>query len=859
VKPERLATLLEWGISFDTETHRVQPGLKAPPLVCGSLAQWSPTERRINGLLVDKEGALEAFLKLLNDERVVIVGQNVAYDMLVMAVYAARTRGLDLMPQIFGAYRAGRVFDVGIAEQLHAIARGTLRMDPRTGADLVDPITQDRQVGYRLSVLVDLVLNRIDAKINDVWRESYALLEPYPLTWWPLEARQYPVDDACNTLQVALAQAGHLPSLSVHEWYGGQCRRCGSAYAELAHRRDSDVILCGATAPRLNLHNLSEQCFADWAMHLGAAWGFVVDADELMKLEKTTLLVDEFGNLTARGKEMQRFVEAGILRPDGSEDQAVLKRLVALAYGCTGHHAACGGSGKVVTAWRKTNPNCPHGVELKARGLKTGQCPVCPPLAASTKNCVDCSATGLDLKSAPVPMTEPSDKFPNGQVQTGRDPLAESGAELLMDYGHFTEDRKIGGTYIPWLREGFDENGRQIPLTLWPNVLLETGRTSYGKVVQLLPRKGGVRECIVARPGKVLSTVDYEAGELITHAQSCISLGFRSALAQALLNGVKPHNALAATILSISYDEFQRRFDAKDQQAKDTRQATKPANFGFPGRMGPVKLVQQQRKQGPDTPHPSGPTEIELDDGTKVRGYKGLRFCLLMNPRVKACGEVKVTEWNNRQISPTCRECIVSATSLRQGWLKQWPENNGYFEHIKQLDESGGLVTQHVSKRLRTPSPKEGGVGNSLANGYFQGLLADAAKAALCQISFECYVQSTCFESDSQFYGKPSPLYGSRVIVFQHDEVITEHDAAIAHEAATRVSEIMVRWLRHYCPDLAPAVRAEPALMTRWYKGASPVIHGDRLVPWTPSHNPKKCDECAAQKQRDDARKRAAA
>ena len=827
MNPERLASMATCAVSFDLETHLSQPGLKAPPPVCGALAQFDGT--RINGVLVDKEGALEALLSMLADDRIIIVGQNIVFDLLVMAVYAAVTRRIDLLPQIFAAYKRHRVFDVGIAQQLHACALGKMRIDPRTGGDLRDPLSGEAKVGYRLSVIVDLVLNRADAKRNDRYRERYAELEHLPIAWWPEEARQYPVDDVCNTHESALAQVGVLPSISAHEWIGAGdvCRRCGAPFSDPTR----DPIMCKVKIAHLNLHDLANQCMTDWCLYLGAAWGFVVDPAEIAALERKVQLVDEHGNLTERGRELARFTREGIVREDGTEDQAALKRRTALAYGCTGECPHCAGTGKV------------HNKFSKKDGRPIGKPIQCKP----------CSATGLDLKSAPVPMTEPSDTWPVGQVSIGRDALIESGEEALMDYAHYVEDRKIDKTYIPWLKQGLDANGRVIPLVLRPHVLLETGRTSYGDVVQQLPRKGGVRECVVARPGRVFSTVDYEAGELITHAQNCLYIVGWSNLATALLKGIKPHNALAATILGISYEEFNKRHKDKShpgyRQADDTRQAAKPANFGFPGRMGAIKLVHQQRKGGPDTPHPTGPRMVKADDGSLVPGYKGLRFCLLMG-RADRCGTVKVTEWKKRTISPTCRDCILAAESLRDGWLKQWPENDLYFDHVKERDDAGGLVVQHVSKRLRTPSLKDGGNrGNSIANGYFQGLLADAMKAAFRRISEECYV----------FNPEHPELYGSRPILFAHDEAITEHDEGIAHEASHRIGAIMKEELRAYCPDLAPAVGADPALMKRWFKGASAVVHRDRLVPWEPSHNPKKCADCAAQRQLDDARKQARA
>jgi hypothetical protein len=123
-------------------------------------------------------------------------------------------------------------------------------------------------------------------------------------------------------------------------------------------------------------------------------------------------------------------------------------------------------------------------------------------------NCTACGATGLDLDAAPhLPKTD------TGRVGTGRDVLNESGDEQLMALADHQEDSKTLEVYIPYLRRARvpaaghaiacptrvdDKNDCScqgpyvdIPLTLWPNVLLETGRTSYRGVVQLLPRKIG--------------------------------------------------------------------------------------------------------------------------------------------------------------------------------------------------------------------------------------------------------------------------------------------------------------------------------------------------------------------------------
>src|SRR5690606_31806601 len=106
-------------------------------------------------------------------------------------------------------------------------------------------------------------------------------------------------------------------------------------------------------------------------------------------------------------------------------------------------------------------------------------------------------------------------------------------------------------------------------------------------------------------------------------------------------------------------------------------------------------------------------------------------------------------------------------------------------------------------------------------------LLGDLAKAAVRRISRECYdrnyrVPEYAHENSkkSKYAGGQSPLYGSHLIVFQHDEVIPELVESQAHDAAMRLSEIMIEEEMFYCPDLVAACKAPPALMRKWYKSA---------------------------------------
>lgn len=360
----------------------------------------------------------------------------------------------------------------------------------------------------------------------------------------------------------------------------------------------------------------------------------------------------------------------------------------------------------------------------------------------------------------------------------------------------------------------------------------------------------------------IFYSVDYSGGELVTFAESCKQrLGF-SRMGEALKRGVDVHSALAATALGVTYEHFLEMLagkhgEAAKDRAKRTRQAMKPENFGNPGGMGAAKAVLTQRKQGPDTPHPSGPSEVDDGTGKLVPGYKGLRFCILAG--ADRCGAKKVTEWRDRPIPPTCLACLEAKERGREVWFRQWPEARPYLDwHAQNVDEVGE-VEQIYTRRIR------GGVDFcSEANGDFQALLADIAKRALCRVTLEQYVRTVVATEPglgfkvSAYEGQVSPLYGNaRGTVFAHDELLGECRREVGHECAGRVVEVMVEEFIRGCPNHREACKAEWTLMPRWYKAAAPVIHDDRLVEWTPQHDPKTCPACADQRERDAARNKA--
>lgn len=921
-----LEKLPECGVALDTETWWIRDGLLAPPLVLGSIARldtdvWDKLQAGLEvphdadplpGRLLSKLEVCLALVGFLDDPDCIIIGANIAFDFAVLANALAKI-GIDIFPRLFEALEDGRVYDLLIAQALDAIANGHLGEDPRTGRPLVNPGTGKRDA-YSLSMCVSLNLGREDAKANDEYRQRYHEFDGVPLDQLPPEAAQYPVDDAKNTAETALAQVGFLPRTTPHHTWGdeGVCTECG------AEKSGGE---CLVRRPLDNLLNLSAQTYAAFALQLGAVWGFHVN-------QSNVDLIEEYYN-RERDKLIGPHIASGLIREDGTENRALLKRKIALAYGCTEPCPVCEGSGKVPA-------DDPRQLQCKAcRGRcapwKAGG-KIKEPTVAHCDACGDtgkvrdpkhvvcchgdgdektCDGTGLLLVPG-VPLSK------SEGIGYGADPLFESGDEDLISYAEFGEYDKWP-TYIAYLRRGrepvaghaegclilkqeakkrrctCDGPHRDIRLTLKPRVLgSDTARVTYGDPIQTFPRwleikyKGddgqvvtipSFRQCIQADDGWGHSSEDFKAGELVCLSQVTKALVGCSDLGDVLLSkdskgdSMDPHAILALEILGVTYEEYIT--NKKIRRFVDARQSMKPENFGRPAGMGDAKIVLTQRRQGPDTVAEDGPHEIEDDNGDLVRGYRGLRFCKLAGFD-RPCGERKTMEWNGRPCPPLCVACLEVANKNGKIFKKRWSEMPRYFQYVTQCVDGGMRITADLLERwpalmdfyivnqqlepgqvmhLWTGRLRGGLTFTEAANGWFQGFLADITKAAYCRVARECYDRTVRVPSmlhanaiSSKYAGMRSPLYGSRAPGFYHDEIFATHPLAMLSDASWRIAEIMRDTMRHACPDYADAAVVDPAAMIDWAKNAEKVVHGGKLVPWTPKHDTKKCPECQAAK-----------
>lgn len=386
-----------------------------------------------------------------------------------------------------------------------------------------------------------------------------------------------------------------------------------------------------------------------------------------------------------------------------------------------------------------------------------------------------------DALGRPVPLTD------GGATSTSEETIEEVTHldPLLSDLADYAHVQKLLGSFVPVV-----EKCTAFPGFADFNNLLETGRTSCRGVVlevdgksikrgmnwQQMPREPGARECVKAREGMVLVSVDYEIAELRALSQICYVWFGRSAMREAFIAGRDPHLQLGASLLGITYEEAIARKKAGDEEVdgpNGARQFAKIPNFGMAGGMGAAAFVQY------------------------ARGY-GYRL-----------SEYERTMHNGREV-PSTRE-------LKEAWLREWPEMRAYFNVISELTSETGprAITQIGSGRVR---------GNvrftEAANGYFQGYVADMAKDALYRVTRACYIYDASYPA----------LYGCRPMLFVHDEIVLEAPEEQAADAAEQCRALMMAVQEMWMPDIPAA--AEAKISRRWSKKAKPVRVNGRLIPW---------------------------
>lgn len=153
------------------------------------------------------------------------------------------------------------------------------------------------------------------------------------------------------------------------------------------------------------------------------------------------------------------------------------------------------------------------------------------------------------------------------------------------------------------------------------------------------------------------------------------------------------------------------------------------------------------------------------------------------------------------------------ALNLHETWFRKWPEMTDYFDRVKALP--------NPLRQLKSGRVRGGASFTAAANGFFQGLAADGAKEALWRVARECYLDAE------------SALYGSRPVLFLHDEIgIEAPDDHRAAPACERLAVVMRESMEAWIPDIP--IRCGAVMMRRWFKGAEAVRVDGVLVPSRP-------------------------
>jgi len=461
------------------------------------------------------------------------------------------------------------------------------------------------------------------------------------------------------------------------------------------------------------------QTRAAFWLQLMSCWGMIADPEGVREFAKKTQK-----KYDAIAEEL---VAAGLMRKDGTRDTKATQQRVVAAY-----------VKKAMDELGVTEGQIDLQLSVEQRQVKK--------LIA---------VNGVQAKAF-VEMTA-GGKTGKHQPKTDEDVCKRSGDEVLEKYAELSSLKKTISTDIPLL-----EQAVTTPLKVRYESLLATGRTASTPNVQNLPTEVGVRECFRPRPGCVYAVSDYSQFELRTWSQVCLKVLGHSKMAEAIKNNVDCHIELARRILGIPYDEALADYK-RDPHGRvyKPRQASKAANFGFPGGLGPRSWRHYARKN----------YGVDVDED--------------------------------------------KAFEIYDFWKEAWTESQPYFDWVKsQVNAPMPAIKQLFSNRYRGDL-----TFTEAANGMFQSLAADAAKAAGFLIAKACYVEPD------------SPLFGCRPVNFIHDEVLVEvPDDERAHAAAEELARLMVVGAQPFLPDIP--VTAEPMLVRRWSKEAKQIRDQGRLVPW---------------------------
>lgn len=599
---------------------------ETPPIDRAKLAQRPVC---VQSAIADGPVAVQLWRDYTPDLTGTIVGANIAYDMACLMAGNPR-----LTPAIFAAYDQGRVVDVQLDGKLLDIAAGEYTFRSKRGWNLQELA---RRAGLRIDKDED------DETGNGSWRLRFAALDGVPVDHWPEGALEYAAGDVTATRVV-------------HRWQ--QARR-----AEWIARGVDPL------APAHSAH----AAYSAFCLHLMSCHGVLTDPASVGYI-KARLEV----YLAAIGK---RLVRAKLVRADGTKDTKAAARVTV---------NLCAKKGREIVhtdGADKTEAKAKEKYAALVAHVPTGR-----------------GATAHALKLAKLTASWHRGIFLPG-VKVDKDQAILLGSRVLELYAEYASADLLRGR-VERLAKGY-----VLPLQARFDALKETTRTSSSQPAEPLvgdqlqnharasgvtasekkrergfkDRHGvvhkpeffvGLRECFRPRDGYTFGIADFSMAELHSLSEVCTKLFGHSEMARLLLAGVDLHIHFGMRSRGLKYEDFDKVTMGLD------RDRAKPANFGFPGGMGPDSFILYARKS------------------------YGVRFE---------------------------REEVVQ---LKRQWLETFPEVKAYLDWISRYKGDADVFTL---VHPITGFVRGGCYYASAANNGFQHLTAMGAKAALCAVTRACF------------------------------------------------------------------------------------------------------------------------
>lgn len=388
----------------------------------------------------------------------------------------------------------------------------------------------------------------------------------------------------------------------------------------------------------------------------------------------------------------------------------------------------------------------------------------------------------------------------------------------LAQYQERQSVQKIVTTYLPAMKNPDGTVATRVHPVF--NVLIETFRTSsYGS--DLFPSTNiqnqdpRTRGCFIpdgpdaqAPEGWVYYSVDVSGCELVSVGWKCKQLFGHSQLLDHLNTDGDAHGYLGAQIAYDMHPEFRNAVNSAMQGRTPTKADIYTFFKGCKKHEQPHirEFFKHYRKL-------AKPTGL---------GYWG------------GLGPATFIAYAKSTFGVRCT--LQEATRFREIWRETYEEQKPYFDWITTncLDPRNPVVGYNENGR-----PNQGHAYYSPMGAYRAGCTFTAAangaglqtpSAEACKLAFWEVSRATYDPSYN------SPLYGTKVHAFIHDEVFgaIPRDQWM-HERCQEICRIMSAAIGSIFTGAV--IRTEPALMERWDKAAEPVYDkAGRLTIWQPAH-----------------------